>query len=72
MKTELTTAATDGNEHSLRGRLLRDQRGASLVEYAMLAGMIAIAAFTAFRAFGGNVRGAVQEQADQVQTINNQ
>ena len=63
MKTE-TNAATNGN------RLLRDERGAGLVEYAMLAGLIAIAAFGAFKAFGTNVNDAVQEQADKVTEIN--
>jgi Flp pilus assembly pilin Flp len=65
MNTETKTAATNGKKRSL----LRDQRGAGLVEYAMLAGLVAIAAFAAFRTFGGNVNAAVGAQAATVQGI---
>jgi Flp pilus assembly pilin Flp len=65
MKTDMTHAATNGKKRSL----LRDQRGAGLVEYAMLAGLVAIAAFAAFRTFGGNVSAAVDNQAATVTTI---
>jgi Flp pilus assembly pilin Flp len=64
MKTELTTTSK-GNKRSL----LRDQRGAGLVEYAMLAGLVAIAAFAAFQTFGGNVAGTVNNQATTVNNI---
>jgi pilus assembly protein Flp/PilA len=65
MKTELNPLATDGKKRSL----LRDQRGAGLVEYAMLAGLVAIAAFAAFSTFGGTVSTTVGNQATTVSTI---
>jgi Flp pilus assembly pilin Flp len=65
MHTETKPAATNGKRRSL----LRDQRGAGLVEYAMLAGLVAIAAFAAFRTFGANVNTAVGNQATTVQGI---
>jgi len=64
MKTELNSVA-DGKKRSL----LRDQRGAGLVEYAMLAGLVAIAAFAAFQTFGTNVSGTVNNQAATVNSI---
>ena len=64
MKTELTTETTTGNKRSL----LRDQRGAGLVEYAMIAGLVAIAAITAFGTFGTSVSGKVTNQATTVGT----
>lgn len=65
MNTKLETAATNGKKRSL----FRDQRGAGLVEYAMLAGLVAIAAFAAFRTFGTNVNTAVTGQAATVSSI---
>ena len=69
MKTDLTTAATNGKKRSLGGRLLRDQRGAGLVEYAMLAGLVAIAAIAAFTTFGGTVGTKITNQATTVSGI---
>jgi len=68
MNTELN-AVEDSKNSPLPRRLLRDQRGAGLVEYAMLAGLVAIAAFGAFRAFGGNVSTAVTNQGTTVSGI---
>jgi pilus assembly protein Flp/PilA len=65
MNTEQKTAATNGKKRSL----LRDQRGAGLVEYAMLAGLVAIAAFAAFQTFGQNVSTTVGNQATTVNSI---
>ena len=67
MNTDVTNAATNGN--SLRQRLLRDQRGAGLVEYIMLAGLVAIAAITAFTSFGTSVSNKIAGQAGRVTTI---
>jgi pilus assembly protein Flp/PilA len=64
-----TTAVPQANKSTMPRRLLRDQRGAGLVEYAMLAGLVAIAAFGAFRAFGGSVSGAVTNQSTTVSGI---
>jgi len=51
-------------------RLMRDERGAGLLEYAILAGLIAIAAFMAFKGFGTSVSGVVGKQAQSISTIN--
>jgi Flp pilus assembly pilin Flp len=50
-------------------RFLRDQRGAGLVEYIMLAGLIAIASIFAFRAFGEKVQDAVDKQGSEVEKL---
>jgi Flp pilus assembly pilin Flp len=42
-------------EHGLSA-LARDQRGASFIEYVIVAGLVAIAAIGAFNLFGGAVR----------------
>ena len=49
--------------------LLRDTRGATLMEYLMLAGLIALAAFTGFKTFGTNVGTTITTQAGVVTTI---
>lgn len=50
-------------------RFLRDQRGAGLVEYIMLAGLVAIASIFAFRTFGEKVQGAVDKQGSEVEKL---
>jgi Flp pilus assembly pilin Flp len=42
---------------SLRARLGRDERGASLVEYTLLVALVAVACFAAVGFFGGSVLG---------------
>jgi Flp pilus assembly pilin Flp len=41
----------------LRARLALDERGASLVEYALLVGLIAMVCFAAVVYFGGSLSG---------------
>ena len=36
-------------------RLLRDRRGANAIEYALVAGLISIAAVAAFQGLGANI-----------------
>jgi pilus assembly protein Flp/PilA len=36
-------------------KILRDRRGATAIEYALVASLIAVAAITAFNNLGGNV-----------------
>ena len=50
-------------------RFFRDQRGAGLVEYIMLAGLVAIASIFAFRTFGEKVQGAVDKQGSEVEKL---
>jgi len=48
-------------------RFMRDQRGAGLVEYILLAGLIALAAIGAFKGFQGKVSGTVTKQGEKVE-----
>jgi Flp pilus assembly pilin Flp len=50
-------------------KLTRDERGATLMEYIMLAGLVAIAAFAGFRLFGQDVQTAISGQASTVSSI---
>lgn len=50
-------------------RFARDQRGAGLVEYIMLAGLIAIACIFAFGEFSDKIQGAVEDQGKEVQKL---
>ncbi len=50
--------------------LLHDTRGANLVEYIILVGVIALIAIAGFKAFGNRVNDKVNEQAGSVSGIN--
>ena len=50
--------------------LLADTRGANLVEYIILVGVIALIAIAGFKAFGNRVNDKVNEQAGSVGGIN--
>jgi Flp pilus assembly pilin Flp len=49
--------------------LVKDEKGATLMEYIMLAGLVAIAAFAGFKVFGTDVQAAITGQANSVQSI---
>ena len=49
--------------------LLRDQRGANLVEYIILVGVVALIALAGFKVFGQRVDTKVKRQADTVGEI---
>jgi Flp pilus assembly pilin Flp len=49
-------------------KLFQDERGAGLVEYILLAGLIAIAAIVAFRGFEGKVSGTVTKQGQKIES----
>ena len=49
--------------------LVRDTRGASLAEYIILVGVIAILALVAFRQFGYRIRFKVDQQSTTVSTV---
>ena len=51
-------------------KLLQDTRGANLVEYIILVGVIALIAIAGFKTFGGKVQDKVNEQAGSVSGIN--
>jgi pilus assembly protein Flp/PilA len=50
-------------------KFVRDEKGATLMEYLMLAGLVAIAAFAGFKLFGSNVQTVISGQAATVETI---
>jgi pilus assembly protein Flp/PilA len=52
------------------GKLLKDNRGANLVEYIILVGVIALIAIAGFKLFGKKVQSKVEEQAGSVGDIN--
>ena len=52
-------------------KLIKDNRGANLVEYIILVGVIALVAIAGFKIFGEKVDSKVQEQANKVEQIGN-
>jgi pilus assembly protein Flp/PilA len=48
---------------------LGDTRGANLVEYIILVGVVALIALAGFKVFGQKVNDKVKEQSDKVQGI---
>lgn len=51
-------------------KLVRDNKGANLVEYIILVGVIALIAIAGFKMFGSKVQAKVEEQAGSVGGIN--
>jgi pilus assembly protein Flp/PilA len=51
-------------------QLIRDQRGAGMVEYIILVGVVALLAIVAFKYFNSSVKDKVNQQADTVNKIN--
>ena len=51
-------------------RLLKDTRGANLVEYIILVGVVALIALAGYRVFGEQVTTKIEEQSDSVGSIN--
>ena len=49
--------------------LVRDRRGANMVEYIILVGIVALLAIVAFRTFNTKVKAKVTEQATAVDGI---
>lgn len=52
-------------------RFITDTRGANLVEYIILVGVIALIALAGFKTFGKNVDQKIQDQAGKVSGIGN-
>lgn len=50
--------------------LCRDVRGANMVEYIILVGVIAVLAMAAFRTFGTSVQTKIGQQQQAVDTVN--
>jgi Flp pilus assembly pilin Flp len=51
--------------------LLKNNRGANLVEYIILVGVIALIALAGFKFFGQKVNSKINDQASKVETIGN-
>lgn len=51
-------------------KLIRDKKGANLVEYIILVGVIALIAIAGFKMFGTKVQDKIQQQAGSVGGIN--
>ena len=49
--------------------LLHDTRGANMVEYIIIVGLVAIIAIAGFTAFGGQVTTAINGQGNTISTI---
>jgi len=50
--------------------MARDERGASMVEYIILVGVVAILAMAGFKTFGFQVRAKIDQQAVTVSSVN--
>jgi pilus assembly protein Flp/PilA len=50
--------------------LLRDRRGANLVEYLLIVGVVALIAIAGFKVFGGKVWDKSEKQGESVDSIN--
>jgi len=65
-------APTKGDVPMMKiSKFLRDNRGANLVEYIILVGVIALVAIAGFKIFGEKVDKKVQEQSSKVEQIGN-
>jgi len=51
--------------------LIKDNRGANLVEYIILVGVVALLSVAAFKMFGSKVQSKVQDQGSKVDQIGN-
>ena len=50
-------------------KLLRDRRGASMVEYIILVGVIALISIAAFQTFQGKIVDRTEKEGEEVQHI---
>ena len=51
-------------------KILRDSKGANMVEYIILVGVIALIAIAGFKLFGSKVQDKIEQQAGSVGGIN--
>jgi pilus assembly protein Flp/PilA len=57
-------------KQNLLKRFLKDTRGANMVEYILLVGVVALISIAAFKAFGSKVQSKITEQGSTVGNIN--
>jgi Flp pilus assembly pilin Flp len=51
-------------------RFLKDTRGANMVEYIILVGVVALISITAFKVFGSKIQEKIGKQGDTVKAVN--
>jgi Flp pilus assembly pilin Flp len=51
-------------------RFIRDSRGATLTEYIILVGIVALIAYGGFKMFGDKVKGEVEAQGNSIGNVN--
>ena len=56
---------------SVNSQILRDTRGANLVEYIILVGVIALIAIAGFKVFGGTIDTKIRAQATKIESVGN-
>lgn len=49
--------------------IVRDTRGANMVEYIIVVGLVALIAIVGFTTFGGDVKTKIEEQAGKVRNV---
>ncbi|HQP36994.1 MAG TPA: hypothetical protein PLI95_17540 [Polyangiaceae bacterium] len=59
------------HDHPMLHTILQDRRGANLVEYIILVGVVALIALAGFKTFGSKVWDKSQKQAESVAAIGN-
>jgi Flp pilus assembly pilin Flp len=69
LKQPKTLVHQPSNKSRLQ-ELLDDTKGAQLVEYIILVGVIALIALAGYKLFGDEVQAKIEEQKDSVKTIN--
>jgi len=57
-------------KHNLLRRFIKDTRGANMVEYILLVGVVALISIAAFKFFGSKVQDKIKEQGGTVSQIN--
>ncbi len=57
------------NPRRILQKLFGDSRGANMVEYIILVGVVALLAIVAFRFFGKSVSSKIAQQADSVSGV---
>lgn len=65
-RTRVSDGVSDGVSHGLA---LGRERGANMVEYIILVGVVALMALAGFKIFGGQVRAKIDSQATSVRGI---
>lgn len=65
------SSSSSQTRHRTLLALLRDSRGANLVEYIILVGVIALIALAGFKFFGKTVDNKINEQGNKVNQIGN-